>query len=310
MMAALWLVVAIASVTMFFSIDARERRQLGIDAAERGRARAAALGALAMTQARLDAALRQVGTGNPLTANLRSSDPWLGIDSLYSGTMYVDSVKVDVQFNDPATQLNINLASEIQLRSFFVFLMRDAQLGDELAQSIIDWRDPDTLPRGNGAEKADYIKQNKLVLPTNAPFRDVEDMLHVNAVTPEIYAQVIPYLTIRGTGQVNINTAPEALLRTLPGITDDVVARILALRSQGRRIESLSEVFAAQQRPGGGRGGGPPVQQARMQGMTTTRTNLVEVFVTAQAGAQALPSRLAAEISRSNTSTTVTARRW
>ena len=157
MMAALWLVVAIASVTMFFSIDARERRQLGIDAAERGRARAAALGALAMTQARLDAALRQVGTGNPLTANLRSSDPWLGIDSLYSGTMYVDSVKVDVQFNDPATQLNINLASEIQLRSFFSFLMRDAQLGDELAQSIIDWRDPDTVQRANGAEQADFI---------------------------------------------------------------------------------------------------------------------------------------------------------
>ena len=60
MMAALWLVVAIASVTMYFSIDARERRQLGLDAAERGRARAAALGALAMTQARLDAAQARI----------------------------------------------------------------------------------------------------------------------------------------------------------------------------------------------------------------------------------------------------------
>jgi type II secretory pathway component PulK len=310
MMAALWLVVAIASVTMYFSIDAKERRQLGIDAAERGRARAAALGALAMTQARLEAVLRQVGGANPLTANMRSSDPWLGIDSIFGGTMYVDSVEVDVRFNDPATQMHLNNASEMQLRTFFQFVLRDIQLGEEIAQSIIDWRDPDTLARANGAEQQDYIKKQRLVLPSNVPFRDVEELLHVNAVTPEIYAQVAPYLTVRGTGQININTAPEPVLRTLPGITDDVVARILALRSQGRRINSLNEVFAGMQQPGGGRGGGPPPQQSRMQGMTTVQTSLVEVLITARAGQQALPSRLSAEVTRNNTSTAVTVRRW
>ena len=311
MIAALWLVVAIATVALHFSIDARERRQLGIVASDRGRAQAAAHGALAMMQARLDAAQRQLGQGSPLTASMRSSDPWLAIDSVFSGEMYIDSVRVDVSFQDPATMLHINNANEVQLRTFFSYVLRDVQRGEVIAQSIIDWRDPDTLPRANGAEALDYIKKEKLVLPPNAPFREVSDLLHVNGMTPEIYEEVAPYLTVRGTGQININNAPEPVLRTLPGITDDVVATILSMRAMGRRIESLNQVFAALQ-PQGGRGGGAGTnpQQARMQGMTTVRSTVMEITMTAQASPQAAPTRLVAEITRNNTSTTVTARRW
>jgi general secretion pathway protein K len=308
MMAALRLVVAIAAVTLHFAIDSRERRQLGIEAAERGRARGAALGALAMTQARLDYALQQVGGQNAQTANLRAADPWLGIDSLFGGPMYVDSVLVDVRFKDPTMLLNINAANEVALRSFFDFLLKDTQLAAALSQSIMDWRDPDSLPRVNGAERDDYIKKHMLALPTNTQFREVEELNLVMGVTPEIYAEIAPYLTTRGTGQVNVNSAPEAVLRTLPGITDDIVARILGMRSNGRRINSLNEVFAGQQQPG--RGGGTPPQQQRMQGQTTLTTNLVEISMTAWAGRQALPSRLIAEVQRSGTRTSVTSRRW
>lgn len=308
MMAALWLVVGISAVALHFAIDSRERRQLGIDAAERGRARAAALGALAMTQARLDASLLQVGTANQLTANLRSSDPWLGIDSLMSGEMYVDSVRVFVRFTDLGAQLNINAASEQSLLAFFDFLLRDSPRASRLSQAIMDWRDPDSLPRINGAERDEYIEKRLLTLPSNALFRDVEELLYVYGMTPEIYATVAPFLTVRGGGQININTAPEAVLRALPGITDDVVATILALRSQGRRINSLNEVFVAQQQ--GGRGGGPPAQQQRMQGSITLSTNLVEVSMTAWAGRQALPSRLIAEVARAGNRAQVATRRW
>jgi hypothetical protein len=59
MLAALWLIVAIAVVTMQFSLEARERAAMGIEASERGIGRAAAAGALAMTHARLEQVLRQ-----------------------------------------------------------------------------------------------------------------------------------------------------------------------------------------------------------------------------------------------------------
>ena len=51
LLAALWLVVAIATVALQFSLEARERRTVGILASERGIQRAAALGALAAVQA-------------------------------------------------------------------------------------------------------------------------------------------------------------------------------------------------------------------------------------------------------------------
>src|SRR5215212_7099327 len=90
LMAAIWLCVAIAAVALQFSLEARERRLLGINAAERGTGRAAAMGALNATQAALDASLRQgPGSGGARNAALRGSDPWLDIDSLFSGTILI-----------------------------------------------------------------------------------------------------------------------------------------------------------------------------------------------------------------------------
>lgn len=316
MIAALWLVVAIATVALYFATDARERRQLGLEAADRGRARAAALGALAVTQARLEVALEQVRVGGRQPQYLRSSDPWLGIDSVFGGSMYVDSVLVNVRFREPASMLNVNVASEAALKAFFAFLLRDTEVANDLAASIMDWRDPDSLPRINGAERDDYIKKHMLVLPANAPFREIEELLHVNAMTPEIYAKVAPYLTTRGDGRVNINTAPEAVLRSLPGVTDDVIANILGLRSQGQRIQDLREVFVAlRQQRGRGRGSSDDTesQSAQQRGIaqsTTLSTNTVEIHLTAWAGKQALPSRLVADVSRASNRVTVAGRRW
>jgi hypothetical protein len=85
LLAAMWLIVAIAAVALQFSLEARERRLLGINTAERGRGRAAATGALNSTQAALEAALRQgPGTGNATMALMRGSDPWLDASS-YAG---------------------------------------------------------------------------------------------------------------------------------------------------------------------------------------------------------------------------------
>ena len=59
------------------------------------------------------------------------------------------------------------------------------------------------------------------------PFREIEELQHVMGMTPEIYSTVSPYLTTRGTAAVNLNTAPVAVLRALPGMTDATLDRIL-----------------------------------------------------------------------------------
>ena len=119
LLAAIWLCVAIAAVALEFSLEARERRLLGINTSERGRGRAAAIGALNSLQAELDAALRQApGSGNIRLAGARGSDPWLDADSTYAGVLPIDSIPVDVQVTDLGTQLNINNMNENQLRAW------------------------------------------------------------------------------------------------------------------------------------------------------------------------------------------------
>src|SRR4026209_2477185 len=120
-----------------------------------------------------------------------------------------------------------------------------------------------------------------LALPTNAPFREIEELQDVMGMTPEIYAAVSPYITTHGTtNQVNLNSAPVPVLRALPGMTDVTLNLILQMRSQGRRINNVADVFGGQsqqqqqQQGRGGRAGqlaGPAVIN-QLQTATTTTT--------------------------------------
>lgn len=280
MITAIWLVVAIAVVALQFSLDARERRQLGLGAADRGAQRALANGALKLLQAKLEYAVRTIGAQRQ-NQMLRSSDPWLGIDSLYSGTYDVDSQPVLVTASDLGAKLNINDLSEDELKTFLAFVLNDYVVADGLAQSIMDWTDVDDIARLHGAEKDDYIKNGLLALPANAPFRDIEDLRNVKGMTPEIFAAISPYLTTLGGGLVNLNTAPVAVMKVLPGMTDQIMNTIVSLRSQGQRITSVGEVMGA---VGRGRRASPgqAAQQAQQTQALSARASILsnEVLLT------------------------------
>jgi general secretion pathway protein K len=315
LLAAMWLVVAIATVALQFSIEAHQRRQFGILVSERGQQRALALGAFALVRAKLEQALRAGPQGNNARiATLRASDPWLDVDSLYTGIVYVDSIPVDVVARDLGEKLNINQIGETDIQTFFNFLLHDMSKATHLAQSIMDWRDADSIPRPSGAERDAYIKAGMLALPMNAPFRDVDELRDVMGMTPEIYEQAAPYLTTRGSGLVNINTAPVPVLRALPGMTDQTLNLILMMRSQGRRIDDLSQVFAAQQRRVviAGRGGANLFQglQNAMQARVETRTTEVELTFTARVGPQAQPTKLTAILSHTGNNVAIRYQQW
>lgn len=308
LLAAIWLVVAIATVALQFALDARERRLLGINTAERGKGRAAAIGALNASQAALEQALRQgPGTGNARIALLRGADPWLDADSIFSGVILVDSIPVDVATLDLGTQLNVNTMGEQQLRTFFSFALRDFATADKIAQAILDWRDADSIPRSNGAERDEYIREGRLALPSNQSFREVSDLLSVIDVTPEIYARVSPYLTTRGSGIINVNSADTVVLRAVPGMTDAMLANILNQRSMGRRISNLNSVVP--RRPGVPQLPQLPGNLGGQTGMTVDVAEL-QLTLTAYVGPQQLPVRLNAIIQRQGNNSRITWRQW
>jgi type II secretory pathway component PulK len=315
MVAALWLVVAIAVVSLSFALDAKERRTLGLNASERGMARGAALGALAAVQAQLDVSLRANNQGNQALQGVRAGDPWMGIDSAFTGSMYVDSIPVSVRARDLGMQLNINLANADQLKAYFSYALGDFTKADQLSQTITDWRDLDDTPQPNGEERDGYIKKGLLALPANGPFRSVDDLLMVEGMTPEIFARVSNDFTTYGSGQINVNTAPVQVLRSIPGITDDIIANILNQRARGLRIASIASLVPGAAAGGrGGRGGGAQnmanIQLAQLQQAAGTTTTQVLFSMTVRAGPQAQPVKLTALMARAGTSATVTWRQW
>lgn len=320
MLVALWLVVGITVVALEFTLVGRERREFGIAAADRARASAAALGAFAVTRARLEAALRAgpQNTGGAV-GSIRAADPWLGVDSIFSGSTMVDSMVVTVEAIDLGTKLNINQLSETDLRTLFTNLLGDFVRADAMAQSIADWRDQDDIPRVKGGEREEYIKTDLLRLPTNQGFRDIEELLDVKGMTPEVYDVVSPYLTTLGAAQINLNSAPVPVLRVLPGMTDEIIARILAIRSRGGRINNVAEVMP-QQRAGLAREvqTAMAAQNQRTQQALATRagvlTTQLQLTLLVQASPAAKPVRLRVMIQRSNENgqpaADVTAEEW
>lgn len=101
--------------------------------------------------------------------------------------------------SDPGARINVNTASGEMLR---------AVAGDDFATVVLRRR-------------------------ANHPFVHVEQLAHIPG-----FARVAELVTVEGTGTINITAAAPAVLRALPGITPEAVARI-----EGRR--SLDELAAA-----------------------------------------------------------------
>jgi type II secretory pathway component PulK len=64
----------------------------------------------------------------------------------------------------------------------------------------------------------------------------------VKGMTRPVYDRILPHLTLLGTGQVNLNTAPEPVLLSLAGMTPEAADVVLRDRGAGRRMGSVTDL--------------------------------------------------------------------
>ena len=234
LIAALWLLVVLSSVGLELSLAARDRRLVALNSAERTQAAWAARAGLETARARLERLLAETPSAG--------ADPWERAEAFLPDTVRDGDAGFRVVAQDASARLNLNRASEAELRRLFGALRIDATAADSLAQCIMDWMDPDDLHRPRGAERQAYLAAGAPVLPRDGPFRSLAELLEVMGMTPELFAKVSPYLTVSGTGRVNLNAAPREVLLALPGISDEAVAVIEGQRGTGSRITSLEDL--------------------------------------------------------------------
>jgi len=161
------------------------------------------------------------------------------------------SGEVRIQPESDRGRIDLNEASDKVLAAMFNSLGVSEAARNELADSILDWRDSDDIPRLYGAEVDDYdqVFLSRGRLPYNTSFNSLEELLLVKHMTPEIYFGHVEFdsatneyrkvwglrdiaTVSSGSGTVNVNVAPARVLVALPGMRQELAASIMAERDQ------------------------------------------------------------------------------
>jgi len=100
---------------------------------------------------------------------------------------------------DPSARLNLNTAD----RAALAMLFKAVGVQQALAESVVVQRARGTL----------------------------YDTRQVAGVDSAVTARLTPFVTVRGTGVVNVNAAPPEVLRTLPGMTEEAVFLLTSHRA-------------------------------------------------------------------------------
>jgi general secretion pathway protein K len=240
LLASLWLLVALSIASVALSAVAHDRRLVAANLVEHTQALAAAQAGVEQLRSRL--ARRLVVSQGLQVMPTDLIDPWHGVDSVLSDTVALGAARFRVTAQDVGTRLNLNRASEDELRRLLVALRIDAGDADRLAQCIMDWRDLDDLHRARGAERDAYLASGAVTLPRNGPFQTLSELRSVLGMTPDIYDRVVPFFTLLGSGQVNLNTADRPVLLALPGMTEEAVSVLFRYRRQRQRLASVTDL--------------------------------------------------------------------
>lgn len=165
------------------------------------------------------------------------SHEWVDVDTLAG-------VVVTIATADLASKLHINTATDAGLRQFLMASGISGREADVASQSIADWQDPDQLRRARGAEAEWYRSARFDYVPSDRPIVTYSELSNVRGVTADVLDALEAHGSLNGDGLTNVNSAPIAVLASLPGMSPAAAAAIAARRAE-RRLTNLAEVIEA-----------------------------------------------------------------
>lgn len=124
---------------------------------------------------------------------------------------------------DEERKINLNIDDLNVLRMFLGNLMRIINttgtviLTSDIIEAIIDWRDTNQLTRNNEEENNYYGYLNR-----NGKFKVLEELLLLKGMDKEKFAFLQKYLTVYGTGKININTSDREILTAMVSVFSSI----------------------------------------------------------------------------------------
>lgn len=157
----------------------------------------------------------------------------------------IESYEAKVTTEERLLNLNALLTAERLPLLERIFMSWGLSLVDaqDIAATFMDWTDADDLKRRPGsAEKLDYDHEG---LPLNRPFASLDEVNQVARVEELDAARPDwrTWITLRGNGQLDVNTASAEILAALTGATIESAEKLVSTRNSvnGAPLKSLEE---------------------------------------------------------------------
>ncbi len=130
---------------------------------------------------------------------------------------------------DEDRKINLNTAAPGPLQALFeVAAGVDREAARRIVAAIRDWKDEDEDLNDGGAESKIYLDRHPSYGAKNGVFNDLQELLWVEGMNPEIFSKVKPYLTL-DSSKVNVNTASQTVL-TAMGLNTGIASKIISFR--------------------------------------------------------------------------------
>lgn len=247
LLAVLWAMVGVSALGLALALSARN----AIRGAENRRASEIAAwtaeGCAEQARVVIAAALGKDSDGRSVDV-VTMRDPartgWRALDEVVADSPLLRSSGCRVMLRAAGSAIDVNAASEELLHDFFTGLVSPSDRADSLTQAILDWRDPDDLPRSSGAER-DWYEREGRTPPSNGPLSDPRELRYIRGF--DAIGGLDSLLDVE-PGRIDLAHAPLPVLAALPGFTSEAVGRVAEGRLRGSPTTDLL-VLAAELSP-------------------------------------------------------------
>ncbi len=144
----------------------------------------------------------------------------------YAGIQIPNGWEVTVNIQDESGKLSLNTMSEEMLNRMleesFEF---DFGTARELSSMLLDWIDPDSNRRLNGAESEDYLDRRPPYRAANGPLQSLQELRLIeiwedeffteDGAPNELFAKLEGMVSVTSAGPANINSSSESVLEIL-----------------------------------------------------------------------------------------------
>jgi type II secretory pathway component PulK len=170
LLAVLWVLVGVAALSLGGVLAGRE-------AVDSARNRVNLVRAAWRAEACVERA--RAAIADTLAAREGAARGWEALDTIIHNSPLTAGCSVTA--TPTGVALDVNAATEEQLRALLLAIDVPGERADSIADAILDWRDADDISRKGGAERDWYVRNHRIPA-RNAPFVAREEIHHVRGL--------------------------------------------------------------------------------------------------------------------------------